>query len=133
VSADRVPEYGDLGDTPALREPSPREIPGKVLGLAIAMRDHARESAQRHEAARAREAELEKRIGELETLVRSAVRWVLGTVAAGSITVAGTCIGVGMYVGGRVSMLDATIAGVTRNDERITHLERLVMEKGRDE
>lgn len=129
------PDYDEDEDIPSVRIPAPHEVPGKVLGLAHAIREHRRTSSQAHRAARERAEAQERSIVALSAEV-SALRemlrvWLLRVV----LTVATGSLGVVSAVGGGMYWVGQRTAQVEHHEQRIEDLRERVrdLEKGRDE
>lgn len=121
----------DFDDIPSVRMPTPAEVPGKVLGLADAMRRHRMESAQKHQAAKERDTEqtsavnaLRSEVGALREDMRRWLVRVVFAVATGSLGVITAVGGGAFWVGQRTAEVDNNSDRIVDLHERVRDLEK---------
>lgn len=114
------PDFDDEPTGDGVSLPSMGEVPSRVLALELAARARKRASQQAHR-------DLDERVDALESLVRK-LGWI---VLGGSLTVSTTCVAVGLYVGGQVATLAATLRQVERHEQRIERIETKLMDGAR--
>lgn len=126
MSNDSIPDYDSIPDTADLREPSSDEHGLAILSNTLAIRATRKSVAEiRRDIAEMRD-EAKKRD---EARERDARR-IIGAILAGAVTMAGSVVGLAMERGEERAIDAQQTRDIARNDERLTHIERLKQQNG---